>query len=576
MNQKKNKKIVVILIIISIIIIISIGLAIMYFATDLFKSDEKLFFKYIYQMSDEKNGFINSDLKKYFEKKNNTPYEDDGSFDANVTQESGHGQSNNVDNFNITYSGQVDTANSKANQDISINYSNEVKFPFTYRQTGKTIGVQTKYVGNKFVAVEADKINDLLDETGTTSNSVVNTGEKIEEIRSVELSDEEINQIKEKYMNAINQKLQKSNFSKLQNGTEKGYKLSLSGDEMKTILLNILDTLKEDESTLNKLNEYIKIQKKSSKISKSDIENWITEINNNYDISDGKIEITVYTKNGKTSKLEILFSEEKTSDEIKMTIEKTQTGNDLQYNITINLSSNNEEILNVYLNCKYTGIQLLQSISENYELGINYKMQEENNNSQNSNDYRTDYNAKYTFNNNVNFIQSAEIEDLENKNANILNNYDKEQVSSFMEALINRIQAVNKKQMEQLGLGENENPIQYIIPNIMLSGNMFSTINASDLDESEISSFNKKFELYEGTNEKGVTVKGLLTVIKSNNDSNEKAKIEEINYNGQEYEVTEQNMTFIKGDIETEESYRVEFEKDQDTGIIYRAVINKK
>ena len=47
MNQKKNKKIVVILIIISIIIIISIGLAIMYFATDLFKSDEKLFFKYI-------------------------------------------------------------------------------------------------------------------------------------------------------------------------------------------------------------------------------------------------------------------------------------------------------------------------------------------------------------------------------------------------------------------------------------------------------------------------------------------------------------------------------------------------
>ena len=576
MNQKKNKKIVVILIIISIIIIISIGLAIMYFATDLFKSDEKLFFKYIYQMSDEKNGFINSDLKKYFEKKNNTPYEDDGSFDANVTQESGHGQSNNVDNFNITYSGQVDTANSKANQDISINYSNEVKFPFTYRQTGKTIGVQTKYVGNKFVAVEADKINDLLDETGTTSNSVVNTGEKIEEIRSVELSDEEINQIKEKYMNAINQKLQKSNFSKLQHGTEKGYKLSLSGDEMKTILLNILDTLKEDESTLNKLNEYIKIQKKSSKISKSDIENWITEINNNYDISDGKIEITVYTKNGKTSKLEILFSEEKTSDEIKMTIEKTQTGNDLQYNITINLSSNNEEILNVYLNCKYTGIQLLQSISENYELGINYKMQEENNNSQNSNDYRTDYNAKYTFNNNVNFIQSAEIEDLENKNANILNNYDKEQVSSFMEALINRIQAVNKKQMEQLGLGENENPIQYIIPNIMLSGNMFSTINASDLDESEISSFNKKFELYEGTNEKGVTVKGLLTVIKSNNDSNEKAKIEEINYNGQEYEVTEQNMTFIKGDIETEESYRVEFEKDQDTGIIYRAVINKK
>ena len=37
-----------------------------------------------------------------------------------------------------------------------------------------------------------------------------------------------------------------------------------------------------------------------------------------------------------------------------------------------------------------------------------------------------------------------------------------------------------------------------------------------------------------------------------------------------------QNITLIKGEIDTEKSYRVEFEKDQDTGLIYRAVINEK
>ena len=53
-------------------------------------------------------------------------------------------------------------------------------------------------------------------------------------------------------------------------------------------------------------------------------------------------------------------------------------------------------------------------------------------------------------------------------------------------------------------------------------------------------------------------------------------EIKEINYNGEEYEASEQNITLIKGEIKTEKSYRVEFEKDQDTGLIYRAVINEK
>lgn len=53
-------------------------------------------------------------------------------------------------------------------------------------------------------------------------------------------------------------------------------------------------------------------------------------------------------------------------------------------------------------------------------------------------------------------------------------------------------------------------------------------------------------------------------------------KIEEINFNGQEYEASTQNIAFIKEDIKTDAYYRVEFEKDQSTGLIYRAVINPK
>ena len=45
---------------------------------------------------------------------------------------------------------------------------------------------------------------------------------------------------------------------------------------------------------------------------------------------------------------------------------------------------------------------------------------------------------------------------------------------------------------------------------------------------------------------------------------------------GEEYEVTEQNITFLKSSINVDDAYRVEFEKDSNTGLIYRAVINKR
>lgn len=97
------------------------------------------------------------------------------------------------------------------------------------------------------------------------------------------------------------------------------------------------------------------------------------------------------------------------------------------------------------------------------------------------------------------------------------------------------------------------------------------------MSELEINTFNNKFEMYESTNLQGVTVKGLLSTISLNNESQDNDRqIKEINFNGEEYEATDENLTFIKEDIDTEKSYRVEFEKDQDTGIIYRAVINEK
>ena len=178
---------------------------------------------------------------------------------------------------------------------------------------------------------------------------------------------------------------------------------------------------------------------------------------------------------------------------------------------------------------------------------------------------------KYSITNNVQFKDNVQIEDLTEENAVILNDKDDEYVTNLMGAIQERMIEVNRVQMEELGVSEDENPIQYLTPAFLLANG-----TKAEVDEQAVNAFNAKFELYQSTNTKGATVKGLLTTIQNNNETEGNDKIEEINFDGEEYEVTEQNITFLKSSINVDDAYRVEFEKDSNTGLIYRAVINKR
>lgn len=554
MNQKKSSKILIILIIIVLLIILTGGIVIICLATDLFKSDKELFFKYVTQIGDSENGFADSNLKQYWEKQKTTPYINEGSFSTNITSEQDQQQFDNVNHFNISFSGQVDTANSKSAQDISLNYSDSVNFPISYRQVGNRMGLQTKYVGNKFIAIETDKLNNLVGSTDVDLEDYTDMVEKLQEMSKIELTDDEKSNIQNTYMEVLNTQLNENKFKKVKDSNVNGYQLSLTGEETKNLMISLLEKFKNDQTTLDKINEYLKTYKNSAKITVKDIENAIKSINNNSDFNDEKFEMTVYCQSGKTTK--ILF---KTS-EMEITIQKENTKDTVNYAITIEEKDN--ENARIYFKAEYSGLAAIQSVEENYTLGLETE--------------KIGY--QYQFNNHVNFTDSVNIEDFTSQNSMILTDYESEQVVNFLNAVVQRITQVNKQQMEELGLEGDENPIIYMIPSFGIYSSSVAAINSTtEMSELEITTFNNKFEMYESTNLQGVTVKGLLSTISLNNESQDNDRqIKEINFNGEEYEATDENLIFIKEDINTEKSYRVEFEKDQDTGIIYRAVINEK
>lgn len=213
MNQKKNKKILMILIIIVLIVILIAGAAIIYLVTDIFKTDKELFFKYVTQVGDNKKGFISQDLKEYFEKRNNTPYNNESKLSFSVPEEY-YENTGIMDNFNITLSGQVDTANNKISQNISLNYSDSVNFPINFRKVENTMGLQTSYVGNKFISIDTDKLGNALGSQIAIDNYKDSLG-KIEEVSNVELTEEQLNQIFNTYKSVLDNNLNDEDFSKV-------------------------------------------------------------------------------------------------------------------------------------------------------------------------------------------------------------------------------------------------------------------------------------------------------------------------------------------------------------------------
>ncbi len=574
MNQKKNKEkkqstsknkgLKIAIIIVIIILALGITFSCLYFFTDLFKSNKELFFKYTAQIVQQENGFIGEGLKQYLDKKQNTPYEDNGNIDFDISLPD-LGQNDDIlDNFNITFSGKMNKPNAKNEQNITLNYSNDTNFPFYYRKSNDMQGIQSEYIGTKYIAI---KDGQELQGADNVDLSFVDT---VASLQNLQIPYDQIQNLKTTYFDNIINQIENGKFSKISEENKVGYRLSLTGDELKNVLTQILETLKDDENTIDQLNALLGLQQSSSKIRTTDIDNLIEDLNN---AEVGEIEITVYKNNDKVSGLEIK------QESLELSLERTESEGQETYNATINLLNNTDKNLNVGLVARFNGLNS-NNINESYEISVQGKNQNE------------DLNYKYTINNSVQFTEAVDIEDFSAQNAVILNDQDEEYVSGLLNAIQDRLIAVNQNQMEQLGATAEQNPLYFVLPTQILS-DVLGIQSNNQLSEVEATEFNEKFYLYEGTSQRGVTVRGLLSTIALNNgyeDSssegdepeenenkrNNNPQITEIHFDGEEYEVSEQNITLIKDMIETETLYRVEFELDSNTGLIYRVVINRQ
>lgn len=489
-----KKKSIGLVIIILIILIILVGcFTYAYAFTDAFKSNKQLFFKYLGQTLDEENGLFNSKIENYLDKKSNGKYENEGEIKVNVSDLEGVEQSvmDNVNNMNIKYSGKKDNTNQNIEGNITVNYNDDVNFPVSYKYVNDTLGIQTDYISKKYIGIENKNLKEFAEKFGITD--VENVPDKIELDKSTtdKLTADEKKQLNDKYVEIVKEIADKKEFSKTQeNGMDK-LSVNITNQEIKDLMIKLLETLKDDKDVMSKLdsiyNEYGGVLKKAENLAQdsvgseestsstkdnsleTDIQSLIDELNK-AEIQDGTSEIAVY----KIGKVFSGLSLKMDNDEIKLLKEDTQ--DNMKYTLNI-VSDDSIEGLSIEkgemnLVVNYKNIQQ-STVNEEVTADVIDKSDDK------------EQKISYSLNTTNKFSDDISIDDFKDDEIQKLNEQDGSYIANLLIKVIQRIQDVNTEQMDKIGFKGTTNPLLYTNPitlNIIDNGLITTNDDESESD----------------------------------------------------------------------------------------------
>lgn len=543
MKNNKSKKVLIIGIIVLVIILI-LGAMYLIFATNMFKSNKDLFFKYANQIFDNEIGFIDNKIEQYNEKKKNTIFEHEGKLTVDINSENlDETVLKHINNASISFAGNVDNSNNKLEELIKINYSDSVNFPFMIKRINGQVGIKLNELSKRYFIANEEDLSSLftkaINQDNTTYGNDYSNNFNISlnplDFLNIEFSSQEKENIKNRYLPIIKNNLGESNFTKVSTVKGEGYSLKLDNNKFKEILIKILEEIKNDDSILDKFNSILNLN-----ITENSIDQIIDTLNQS-EMPEGSITITLYESKEKLNKIEIQFN-----DEFKIGISKSSDENESNY--TIDLESKDFSV-NFTLN--YAGLKDLKNIIENYTLSFNVGS--------------TGDTYSYNIENNVNFTdedikidefgESINVSELNEEKRNqllaiIMNSVVKSNTAKMEEAkvkgeeflsivpflggslnLYNSSKDVLENNSEENNTTQNtENNVTTNTENDTNTTTEENTKSSSnlvnDMENLTKESFNEKFKAYEGDNVRGATVKSLIMNVIANNMVDDGRKIE--------------------------------------------------
>ena len=611
MPRKKRIALAIAIPSIIVIIIIITGI-LLYLNTDMFKSNKTLFFKYF-----GKNSENIKEIEEIFEsteyEKNlqNNKYTDDINIKVNYTnnlQTTSEDNSNTINNVKLLIKGEEDKNNTYSYKDFKLekdkniatntenqsssensNESNNKEqniMEVEYIKNDNNYGIRFSDLFKQYLLVENNNLKDLFRKIGYSEQELENVPDSIE-INDITLSDikfteDEIKQLSEKYSEIINKKVSKEKFEKNskqvitineKNITTNAYILKLTNEELNNLYVDLLESLKQDEIILNKIES---IQNKINSIninsseSKDLKESFAEEIDlqiekiNKTNIGNQETKIIVYENSGKTIRTAIQGKDY----EINFDYINTQD----EKNIELIVKKDEIETYNIKLKKDKDGIKLdIYSNDETNPIKISLEQNKNESDKKCSNNINLKYenaNSKLEVSaeQEINIVDNFENENtLNDQNSILLNGLEKEQ----LQAVLNQVSEEVQQKINSISEEVKINDIQEILEALGII-NKQQNIEAGGITETEKNRFNSKFEILKGEELDNENVLKVVEAVKDNIinaqvDTNEEIKIE-ISRNESNQDIEKSLEEYIKK--EKDKKYDIKIEYDEDTELV--------
>lgn len=482
MYYGKKKGIIIAIVIIILLIVIAVGGVMLYLFTDLFKSNQTLFLKYIDQTIQGMKYETNDQTKDIIEAQKENPYQIKGTlnFDYDGSENK---QAEILKQIKVELETNANGQEEKTYTKASVLYQNQNLFNLEYANSNNIYALKSDEIVTAFIGVRNSNLKVLAQKLGMQDTSnIPDSITPIDYEDLLNISEEEKQHISDTYLPVIVNNIEKSKYSKQSNipitkeGVEyntTSYRVDLTSEDIANISVKLLETLKQDSITLNFIATKAKILDLPEEYTQvnnltKQIDEQIKKIEDSEKSPENGVSIVVYEEKGQTVLTEIIIknnvkftlytSNTNQKNSIYVMAENLSTSNDYntvemqvtqtktakQTNTEILVNKDNDKGLKIYLTNE--GLPSDEKVTTTCE--INY------------NDGNDKYIANYE--QEINFNEENEIISLDNTNCAILNDYPTDQLSMLIVLIAQQTQNVMNQKMQQLGI-QTTNQTEQII-----------------------------------------------------------------------------------------------------------------
>ena len=168
-----RKKIIIIMVIILLIVLLAIGGVFAYITTDLFKSNQTLFFKYMGQTLESIKYVENTQLSEIENLKEEKPYTIVGNLNFEAGEDNTDLNANALSKLALNIEANVNKPEEKAYAKVNVTNSNQSLFTLEYANSNNIYALKSDEIVTAFLGIENENLKVLAQKLGIYDTSVI-------------------------------------------------------------------------------------------------------------------------------------------------------------------------------------------------------------------------------------------------------------------------------------------------------------------------------------------------------------------------------------------------------------------